>query len=328
MVSNAKTSKQSGSEKTASFFGSSGKDYMGSSSKSSNIISEKRYVPETSGKTSNVLATRSSTLGSSGKTSANESSKNSSMLGSTGKAANVLLSSGKEPKPFGSEKKNNSSPLSFSGKNAVVTDPSQAYPSFISPKVNKPSTKFGIIWIPTRKHNKRKDAVYSSHNYENYNSRAPTMYSYMSGDSPDYQPHKKKEEETLLVPERAKLASVAVNTGITAANIDIPPDSSGPANPEEKQEFIRRDTEDKDAAGDTNENDKSDKDYLENSDNVANKSPENKWDKEKQGDKVDSVYLRPPPAHKARSTTSTNEEEDCGIKCLYYTLQCCDCVLM
>lgn len=70
--------------------------------------------------------------------------------------------------------------------------------------------------------------------------------------------------------------------------------------------------------------DKSD-DYFEN-DKVTNKS--DKQEGEKYGDKVDSVYLRPPPAHKARSNASTVEEEDCGIRCLYYTLQCCDCVLM
>lgn len=79
------------------------------------------------------------------------------------------------------------------------------------------------------------------------------------------------------------------------------------------------------AAGDTANRNNSD--YLENKDNDA-KSQDSKWDKDKHGDNVDSVYLRPPPAHKARSTASTNEEEDCGIKCLYYTLQCCDCVLM
>lgn len=77
------------------------------------------------------------------------------------------------------------------------------------------------------------------------------------------------------------------------------------------------------AAGDTNYRDE--KDYLEH-DNDNIKSPDSKSDKEK-GDNVDSVYLRAPPPHKVRSNTS-NEEEDCGIKCLYYTLQCCDCVLM
>lgn len=67
----------------------------------------------------------------------------------------------------------------------------------------------------------------------------------MSGDSPAYQANKKKEEETdLLVPERPKVTTVAVNTGITAASIDIASDGSGPAHTEEKQEFIKHDPED------------------------------------------------------------------------------------
>lgn len=70
---------------------------------------------------------------------------------------------------------------------------------------------------------------------------------------------------------------------------------------------------------------KDDKTYLQN-ESVNSKSPSAQYDKEK-GDLVDSVYLRSPPPHKARPN-STNDDEDCGIKCLYYTLQCCDCVLM
>lgn len=80
----------------------------------------------------------------------------------------------------------------------------------------------------------------------------------------------------------------------------------------------------KDGAGDFKEV-KDDKTYLQN-ESVKSKSSNAKCDKEK-GDLVDSVYLRSPPPHKARSNT-TNDDEDCGIKCLYYTLQCCDCVLM
>lgn len=82
-----------------------------------------------------------------------------------------------------------------------------------------------------------------------------------------------------------------------------------------------------DGSGDTKEkDDKNDKDYLEN--DSGTKPSDKKWDKDNYGDKVDAVYLRPPPPEKARSTASTVEDEDCGIKCLYYTLQCCDCVLM
>lgn len=81
------------------------------------------------------------------------------------------------------------------------------------------------------------------------------------------------------------------------------------------------------AAGDTNNEDKkSEKDYLENNDTLNT----NKSEKSKLGDNVDSVFLRSQPSHKTRSNVSTpnNEEEDCGIKCLYYTLQCCDCSVM
>lgn len=84
----------------------------------------------------------------------------------------------------------------------------------------------------------------------------------------------------------------------------------------------------KDSDNDDNGNDKkSDKDYLEN-DGREKESSNNKTEKEKLTDNVDSVFLRSSPPHKTRSTASTVEEEDCGIKCLYYTLQCCDCVLM
>lgn len=156
----------------------------------------------------------------------------------------------------------------------------------------------------------------------------------MSGDSPDFQPHKKKEEETdLLMPERTKAPIASIATAGTALGAsDVPLDSTATGNAEEKQEFIRHDKKEdsKEAAGDTNNKDfKSEKseDYLEN-DKVTNKSEKTDKDTEKFEDKVDSVYLRPPPAHKTRSAASVEEEEDCGIKCLYYTIQCCDCVLM
>lgn len=150
----------------------------------------------------------------------------------------------------------------------------------------------------------------------------------MSGDSPDFKPLKKKEEETdLLMPGKSKAPVTIAADPSTAALPDVPTDSTEKA--EEKQEFIRRDREDtKEAAGDTNDKPfKSGKtdDYL---DNDKTKNQLDKKDSEKYEDKVDSVYLRPPPAHKTRSNTSTVEDEDCGIKCLYYTLQCCDCVLM
>ncbi|XP_072930607.1 uncharacterized protein [Epargyreus clarus] len=154
----------------------------------------------------------------------------------------------------------------------------------------------------------------------------------MSGDS-QHQPEKKEEgsERELLVPEGRKLpvalagASAAVDA-VEPAVVSLPP--------EEKQELIDTDKskeENKDSSGDSPSNDKkNDSDYLEHNE-TADKSTECKWEENgEKGDNVDSVYLRPPPAHKARSNASTPpaEEEDCGIKCLYYTLQCCDCVLM
>ncbi|XP_059054474.1 uncharacterized protein LOC131848574 [Achroia grisella] len=156
----------------------------------------------------------------------------------------------------------------------------------------------------------------------------------MSGDSNEYDVHKKKEEDShLLVPsvsEKSKLPVAAIATAeVATATVDLPPAIVGEASPEEKQELIKNDSDEaKDGAGDA-EKDKKYSDYLENNLDTASKS-DNKWENDKLGDKdkVDSVYLRPPPPHKAHSTASTPEEEDCGIKCLYYTLQCCDCVLM
>ncbi|XP_050361051.1 uncharacterized protein LOC126780525 isoform X2 [Nymphalis io] len=152
----------------------------------------------------------------------------------------------------------------------------------------------------------------------------------MSGDSSSQLTHlKKKEEESdLLVPQHSGHIPVVVAGAGVAAASELPPDIVS-TNSEEKQEFIKSDKEDrKEASGDANDNGKKpDKDYLEN--NEIDKSSSNtKTEKDKLGDNVDSVFLRSPPPHKTRSTASTVEEEDCGIKCLYYTLQCCDCVLM
>lgn len=45
--------------------------------------------------------------------------------------------------------------------------------SYKSPK-NKSS--FGVIWLPTKKRNKHKDAVYNSHRDDLPKDRAPSMY--------------------------------------------------------------------------------------------------------------------------------------------------------
>lgn len=65
----------------------------------------------------------------------------------------------------------------------------------------------------------------------------------MSGDSPDFQPHKKKEEETdLLMPERTKAPIASIATAGTALSAsEMPSDSTATENAEEKQEFIRHD---------------------------------------------------------------------------------------
>lgn len=64
----------------------------------------------------------------------------------------------------------------------------------------------------------------------------------MSGDSPDFQPHKKKEEETdLLMPERTKAPIASITTAGTALGASEVPGDSTATNAEEKQEFIRHD---------------------------------------------------------------------------------------
>ncbi|CAH2269881.1 uncharacterized protein LOC120636013 isoform X2 [Pararge aegeria] len=153
----------------------------------------------------------------------------------------------------------------------------------------------------------------------------------MSGDSSNHETllKKKDDESALVAPEHSGgSALAATSTGVAIAVSEIPPDLVG-TNQDEKQELIKRDTEDdKEAAGDT-----INKKREENTDNKTQTEKERdtevKSEKEQLGDNVDSVFLRSPPPHKVRSSASTpQEEEDCGIKCLYYTLLCCDCVLM
>lgn len=222
---------------------------------------------------------------------------------------------------------------SSSGKSSApfVASSYKSYSVQTTPK-SKKSSGFGIIWIPTKKHKKKKDVIYTGHNdsypkakYE----RTPSMYNFMSGGSLDLKPPKKKEEEIdLLMPERSNMAVATITAAGTATtSSDIPTDNLERS--DEKQEFIKRDSDEtKEAAGDSGDksfkNDKND-DYLDN-DKTKNKF--GKQDNEKSVDKVDSVYLRPPPTHKTKSNDSIAEEDDCGINCLYYTLQCCECVIM
>ncbi|XP_023943534.1 uncharacterized protein LOC112049747 isoform X3 [Bicyclus anynana] len=153
----------------------------------------------------------------------------------------------------------------------------------------------------------------------------------MSGDSPSHDTllKKKDEESALIVPEHSGHSSLAAaSAGAAIAASELPPDLVS-TNLDEKQEFIKREKEDdKGAAGDIDS--KKQGESIDNKPQTEkDRDKEVKTEKEKLGDNVDSVFLRSPPPHKARSNASTpQEEEDCGIKCLYYTLQCCDCVLM
>lgn len=240
----------------------------------------------------------------------------SSSAGFDGKSS----SSSKKPVTLGSlsSSSNSTSTLPLGSSSKYVSASSYSSP--------KSKTKFGIIWIPTKRHNKKKDMVFNPHRDDRMRERSPSMYNLMSGDS-DH--HKRRDEEpALLVPDKVKPTPVPtlVTTGTIAAEAAVT-DSVASTSPNEKTEFIQRDS--KEATGDSN--DKHEKEYLDNKDSnkMDAEDGECKYEKNKIGDKVDSVYLRPPPPHKVRSTTSTaNDEEDCGIKCLYYTLQCCDCVLM
>ncbi|XP_045510005.1 uncharacterized protein LOC123705313 isoform X2 [Colias croceus] len=147
----------------------------------------------------------------------------------------------------------------------------------------------------------------------------------MSGDSSHNPVPKKIEEETsLLVPDKTAAALGGVGT---VSLLQDPPDISTDKDSDEKPGELTRKENPKDAAGDSI-NEKNN-DYLENDEKVIIKPPNTDLDKkDKLSDNVDSVYIKPKPAHKTRSSTPTPEEESCGIKCLYYTLQCCDCVLM
>ncbi|XP_022121484.2 uncharacterized protein LOC110997564 [Pieris rapae] len=169
---------------------------------------------------------------------------------------------------------------------------------------NKSSTSFGVIWLPIRKQRKHKDYVYNAYKPNDKNKeRTPSMYNLMSGDSSNHHTLPKMDEDSVKDKGPVVLDGVA-----TVAVLD-----RGLADTEDNLE--RSFTEEKDAAGDADSTRGSDLSNEEKSKGSVK-------------DNVDSVFLRPPPAGKVRSTPSTQEEDSCGIKCLYYTLQCCDCVLM
>ncbi|XP_047524727.1 uncharacterized protein LOC125062696 [Pieris napi] len=209
----------------------------------------------------------------------------------TGKSSKSSVSSSK-PKPT-------------SSKLPTITPStsSKALPPYNSGK-NKSSTSFGVIWLPIRKRSKHKDYVYNAYKPNDQNKeRAPSMYNMMSGDSSNNHTLPKMDEESVKDKGPVVLGGVT-----TAATLD--------RELSETDDTLENPfTEDKEAAGDAESTHGSDLLNEEKSKASVN-------------DNVDSVFLRPPPAGKVRSTPSTQEEDSCGIKCLFYTLQCCDCVLM
>ncbi|XP_069364831.1 uncharacterized protein [Maniola hyperantus] len=131
----------------------------------------------------------------------------------------------------------------------------------------------------------------------------------------------KDDESSLLAPEHSgNRAWVSAGTVAAASELPVPAPVSG--GPEDKRDFNGDQDDDQEAAGDKDKKSKESETHME-----KDRDREEKSEKEK-GDNVDSVFLRSPPAHKRAASASPPQDEDCGIKCLYYTLQCCDCVLM
>ncbi|XP_063372575.1 uncharacterized protein LOC134660721 [Cydia amplana] len=267
---------------------------------------------------SGVTSGKGSVMGSSSKTgssTANSLTSSKSSYSPTSKSSGTISKSA-------SPKTSKTFDFSPSKSKPLIPSSPKSYPSSSSynvygtPKSGK--STFGIIWIPTGKRNKKKDIVLNYNNDDRRRERSPSFYKLMSGDSHDTT-HKKTDDETgLLVGPDRKLPTAALAATETAAAANITA-----SNLDEKQYLIKQDNDEtKEAAGDgkDNEDTDGDKDYLSNEEPVRHKLPDTS--------EPDSVYLRPPPPHKARSTTSTPEDDSCGIKCLYYTLQCCDCVLM
>ncbi|XP_063393413.1 uncharacterized protein LOC134678688 [Cydia fagiglandana] len=294
--------KKPGAGSSKSGLGSIGKSGLGGGK--SGVTSGKGSVMGSSSKTGSSTA---KSISSTTKSFSSPISKNSGT--SISKSASPKTSKSFDFSPSKSKPLTPSSPKSYPS--------SSSYDVYGTPKSGK-STTFGIIWIPTGKRNKKKDIVLNYNNDDRRRERSPSFYKLMSGDSHDTT-HKKTDDDTglLIGPDRklptATLAATetAVAANITASNVD------------EKQHLIKQDNDEtKEAAGDAKDNEDTDddKDYLSNEEPIRHKLPDTS--------EPDSVYLRAPPPHKARSTTSTPEDDSCGIKCLYYTLQCCDCVLM
>lgn len=141
-----------------------------------------------------------SALGSTGKTGVGSTSKSGSVLGSSGKSSlgstskSGLGYTSQSAKPSSksginlisksaSPKPSKSFDFIPSGKPTSLTPlSSKNYPSssndgYGNPKNAKSSTTFGIIWIPTKKRNKKKDIVLNSNNdTHRVRERSPSFY--------------------------------------------------------------------------------------------------------------------------------------------------------
>lgn len=73
-------------------------------------------------------------------------------------------------------------PSNILGSSKTTTSSSGDSKSYLSPnytssKNKKSSTSFGVIWIPTKRHNReKKDKIYNPHHNDRKRERSPSMY--------------------------------------------------------------------------------------------------------------------------------------------------------
>jgi len=184
-----------------------------------------------------------------------------------------------------------------------------------------------VFWLPTgHKSHKHKKNKYYAH--DNFDSPKSAM---MSGDSPnshgkDYFDFKEKEGRSTPPPTTSKDISVQSSSGGKDAKGDIvsasvlaePPKEHGPGtnfvgiidgHSEHKNDDEIVSTEDKPLRNDDRPEAGDKKDAPKKLNGTI--------------DKLDGNWV--PPAEKKEDD---EEEDNCGVKCLYYTLQCCECTVM
>lgn len=122
----------------------------------------------------------------------------SSNISSTSKSSSSSL--GKSSKP------SYSAPVPKSTPSSSSTSKNYLAPSYTSNKSNKSSSNFGIIWIPTKRHNKKKDLVYNPHQNDRHRERSPSMYRYLNQNDVE-----KSVGETPTLPKVGLGAAVAVD---------------------------------------------------------------------------------------------------------------------